>query len=107
MSLPDKDRLPVFATRHDMIEQSFSVESEMARHRKEIIDLLDLGKSDTPAGPDTPADAISAKGFINSAHPVHLSHQNPRLIRLFVVPDPTANSSLPFSAGIVQRERKN
>ena len=49
MSLPDKDRLPVFATRHDMIEQSFSVESGMARHRKEIVDLLDLGKSDTPA----------------------------------------------------------
>ena len=33
MSLPDKDRLPVFATRHDMIEQSFSVESEMARQQ--------------------------------------------------------------------------
>ena len=49
MSLPDKDRLPVFATRHDMIEQSFSVESGMARHRKEIVDLLDLGKSDAPA----------------------------------------------------------
>jgi hypothetical protein len=29
-----------------------------------------------------PADVISAKGFINSARPVHLSHQNPRLIRL-------------------------
>jgi len=93
MSLPDKDRLPVFATRHDMIEQSFSVESGMARHRKEIVDLLDLGKSDTPA------DVISAKGFINSAHPVHLSHQNPRLIRLFVVPDPTAELLSSFLSG--------
>jgi hypothetical protein len=29
-----------------------------------------------------PAEVIGAKGFINSARPVHLSHQNPRLIRL-------------------------
>ena len=47
VALSGEDLLPVIAAGHDMIEQSFSVDSGMARHGKEIQELLDVGKSDT------------------------------------------------------------
>lgn len=40
--LTDKDLLPIVAAGSDMIEQSFSVHSGMARHGKEIPELLDF-----------------------------------------------------------------
>jgi len=40
--LTDKDRLLIIAAGHDMIEQSFNVDSGMARHGKEIPELLDF-----------------------------------------------------------------
>jgi hypothetical protein len=46
VALSEEDLLPVIAAGDNMVDQAFSVDSGMARHGKEIIELLDLGKSD-------------------------------------------------------------